>query len=41
MNFEEWVATLTPDRKQTAGEDLADSIALAVIVCLPMAVVFL
>lgn len=41
MTFKEWLATLTPHRKHTPAEDLADSIGLAMIVGLLMLVVFL
>ena len=41
MKLSEWLATLKPDRHQSTGEDIADSIALAVIVALLMTVVFL
>ena len=41
MTFKEWLATLTPERKQTAGEDFADSIGLMIIMALIFAVVFL
>jgi len=41
MNFKEWVALLTPERKQTSGEDLADSIGLIVICALLLFVVFI
>ena len=41
MTFREWLDSLAPHRDQTAGEDLADSIALAVIVALLVAVVFM
>jgi hypothetical protein len=41
MNFDEWLKSLTPNKQQTAGEDLADSIALMVIAGLLFMVVFL
>ena len=41
MTFKEWVATLTPERKHTASEDVADSIALIVIMALLLTVVFM
>ena len=41
MTFKEWVATLTPPRKQTTGEDVADSIGLIVIMALLLCVVFI
>ena len=41
MTFREWLDSLAPQRGHTAGEDIADSIALAVIVALLIAVVFM
>ena len=41
MTFREWLDSLAPQRSHTAGEDIADTIALAIIVALLMAVVFL
>ena len=41
MTFKEWVATLTPDRPTTAGEDFADSVGLIVIMALVCLVIFL
>ena len=41
MNFKEWLASLTPDRKQTSGEDLADSIGLIILMALVCAVIFI
>ena len=40
MSFKEWLASLTPDRRQTAGEDLADSIGLMIIMALVCLVIF-
>ena len=41
MTFKEWLESLTPEHKQSAGEDLADSIGLMVIMALIYLVVFL
>ena len=41
MNFREWLASLTPSHAHTTGEDIADSIALAIIVALLMVVVLM
>jgi hypothetical protein len=41
MSFKEWLASLTPERNQTSGEDLADSIALMIIMALIFMVVFM
>jgi hypothetical protein len=41
MSFKEWLASLTPDRKQTSGEDLADSIGLIILMALVCAVIFI
>ena len=41
MKLSEWLDSLAPHRDQTTGEDIADSIALAVIVALLVAVVFM
>ena len=41
MTFREWLATLTPQREQTTGEDIADTIGLIVIMALVVSVVFL
>ena len=43
MTFKEWLASLTPpkDYTQSAGSDIADSIALAVIMGLLLLVVFM
>lgn len=41
MTFREWLATLTPHREHTAGEDIADTIGLIVIMALVVSVVFL
>ena len=40
MTFKEWLKSLEPERKVTSGEDVADSIALIVIMCLIYLVVF-
>jgi hypothetical protein len=41
VTFKEWLKSLEPERKQSAGEDLADSIGLIVIMALICFVVFL
>ena len=41
MNFKDWVKSLEPERKQSSGEDIADTIGLMVIMCLIYLVVFL
>lgn len=41
MTFKEWLASLESTKKHTPGEDIADSIALMVIMFLICAVVFL
>jgi hypothetical protein len=41
MQFKEWLDSLTPDRKQTSGEDLADSIGLIILMALVCAVIFI
>jgi hypothetical protein len=41
MNFKEWLASLTPERKQTSGEDLADSIGLMILMALVCFVIFI
>jgi hypothetical protein len=41
VTFKEWLATLTPPRKQTTGEDIADSIGLIVIMALLLFVIFI
>jgi hypothetical protein len=41
MTFKEWLKSLEPERKQSTGEDIADSIGLMVIMGLVLFVVFL
>jgi hypothetical protein len=41
MTFKEWLDSLTPSRSQSAGEDLADSIGLMIIMALVCMVVFI
>lgn len=41
MNFKEWLASLTPDRKQTSGEDFADSVGLMILMALVCFVIFI
>ena len=41
MTFKDWVKSLEPERKQSSGEDIADTIGLMVIMCLIYLVVFL
>jgi hypothetical protein len=41
VTFKEWLATLTPPRKQTTGEDIADSIGLIMIMGLLLFVIFI
>ena len=41
MTFKEWLKSLEPQRKQTSGEDFADSIGLIVICALVCFMVFL
>jgi hypothetical protein len=41
VTFKEWIATLTPERKHTTGEDVADSVGLMVIMALLLFVVFI
>lgn len=41
MTFKEWLESLQPQRQHTAGEDIADSIALAIIMILIYLVILL
>ena len=41
MKLNEWLALLTPERKQSSGEDLADSIGLIVVMALLCVVIFI
>jgi hypothetical protein len=41
MTLKEWLRSLEPERKQSTGEDIADSIGLFVLMALVMMVVFL
>lgn len=41
MKFKEWIKSLETKREQTPGEDLADSIALMIILCLVFIVVLM
>ena len=41
MSFKDWLKSLEPERKQSSGEDIADTIGLMVIMCLIYLVVFL
>jgi hypothetical protein len=41
MTFKEWIASLSPERKQTTGEDIADTIGLMIIMALVCAVIFI
>ena len=41
MTFKDWLKSLEPERKQSSGEDIADTIGLMVIMCLIYLVVFL
>jgi hypothetical protein len=40
MTFKEWLASLETKREQTPGEDVADTIALMVIMLLIFLVIF-
>jgi hypothetical protein len=41
MTFKEWLKSLEPERKQTSGEDFADSIGLIVLMALVCFVIFI
>jgi hypothetical protein len=41
MTFKEWMKSLEPERKQSAGEDIADSIGLMVICALVCFMIFM
>lgn len=41
MTFKEWLSSLESTKKQTPGEDFADSIALMVVMFLICVVIFL
>jgi hypothetical protein len=41
MTFKEWLNSLEPERKQSTGEDIADSIGLFVLIGLVLMTVFL
>jgi hypothetical protein len=41
MTFKEWLKSLEPQRRQTTGEDIADTIGLMVIMALVLFVVFI
>jgi hypothetical protein len=41
MTFKEWLKSLEPQRRQTTGEDIADTLGLMVIMALVLFVVFI